>query len=124
MGWTLTEMATREDVARKLEAMWPDPQLRREALSELQRYGDEPHEREPERVRLAILKLCEGRLERVVELVVGAKRDYRDVLMAAEYPSEAQALWSLRPKLTEDERRRLEDLRRQDRHQYLEWLKR
>jgi hypothetical protein len=116
-------MATDKDVARKLEALWPDSPARRQALVELERYGHEAHEREPERVRLAILKLCEGELKRVVELVVAAKRDYRDVLMSAEYPAEGQALWALHVELTSEERRRLEELWQQDREQYEEWLK-
>ena len=116
-------MASGQDVARKLEAMWPDPAARENVRVELNRYGTEAHERESERVGLAILKLCEGRLDRLAELVNAAKRDYRDVLMWAEYPAEGQAVWALRPALSNEERRQLEDLRRQDRQQYMDWLK-
>ena len=116
-------MASGEEVARKLDSMWPDLEERERVLAELLRYGQEKHEQEGERVRLAILKLCEGRSGRVAELVSIAKRDYRDVLMWAEYPAEGQALWSLRPDLTDEERRRLEELRREDRTQYRDWLK-
>lgn len=84
----------------------------------------ETYERETERVRLAILKLCDARADRVVELVAAAERDYRDVLMWAEYPGEGRALWALRTDLSEEERLRLEALRRQDRQQYLDWLTR
>ena len=73
-------------------------------------------------MRLAILKLCEGRRDRVRELVAAAKRDSRDVLMWAEYPAEGQALWSVHAHLSDEERRRLEALREQDRRQYQEWL--
>lgn len=46
--------------------------------------------------------------DRVAELVGAAKRDYRDVLMWAEYPGESQALWALRSDLSKEERLRLE----------------
>ena len=111
-----------DDVARKLASMWPDSAERECARAELSRYGSEAHEREAERVRLAILRLCDGQLERLADMVATAKQDYRDVLMWAEYPAEGQALWALRPNLSAQERRRLEELRAQDRKQYREWL--
>ena len=116
-------MPSPEEVARKVEGMWPDPGIRERVLEELNKYGQEAHEREKERVRLAILKLCESRLDRVVELVSAAKCDYRDVLMWAEYPAEGQALWAVRSDLSTEERGRLADIRQQDRRQYQEWLK-
>ncbi len=110
------------DVVRKLASIWPDPALRERAEGELRRYGTEAHESEVDRVRLAILKLCNGQFQRLVEMVAAAKSDYRDVLMWAEYPAEGQALWALRPNLTTAEQERLEQLRVQDRRQYREWL--
>jgi len=115
-------MASGGEVNRKIDAMWADPDERTRVLTELQKFGTEAYEREAERVRLAILKLCEARTERVIELVAMAKRDYRDVLMWAEYPAEGQALWTVRPDLSSEERLRLEDLRRRDRQQYQDWL--
>jgi hypothetical protein len=112
-----------DDVARKLEGIWPDSSERDRVRAELERYGREPHEREVSRVRLAILRLCEGASVKVAELVTAAKRDYRDVLMWAEYPSEGRAVWAVRPKLTDEERQRLERIREEDRQQYAEWLK-
>ena len=116
-------MASAEEVNRKIDAMWADPDERTRVLIELQKFGTEAYEREAERVRLAILKLCEARTERVIELVAVAKRDYRDVLMWAEYPAEGQSLWAVRPDLSNEERQRLEDLRRRDRQQYQDWLR-
>ena len=52
--------------------------------------GLRPHERERERVQLAILKLSEGNEERLRQYVGVAKRDYRDVLFWAEYSEEAK----------------------------------
>jgi hypothetical protein len=110
------------NVDRKIDALWTDPVERGRVRAELQKFGTEAHEREAERVRLAILKLCDAHTERVIELVAEAKRDYRDVLMWAEYPGEGQALWAVRPDLSTEERLRLEDLRRRDRQQYQDWL--
>src|SRR5213078_4071273 len=56
----------------------------------LDTYGVESHERERERVQLAILKLSEGNEEKLREFVAVAKRDYRDVLFWAENPDEAK----------------------------------
>ncbi len=52
--------------------------------------GLRPHERERERVQLAILKLSEGSEEKLRQNVEVAKRDYRDVLFWAEYPEESR----------------------------------
>ena len=116
-------MATPREVNRKVEATWSDPVERVHVLAELQRYGQETYEREAERVHLAILKLCDARADRMIELVAAAKRDNRDVLMWAEYPSESQALWALRSDLSNEEHLQLEELRRHDRQQYQDWPK-
>jgi ABC transporter substrate binding protein len=46
----------------------------------LRAYGAAPHERERERVQLAILSLSHGDLGELHQLVARAKQDYRDVL--------------------------------------------
>ncbi len=46
----------------------------------LDTYGTERHERERERVQLAIVKLSQGDVGKLEELVRAAKRDYRDAL--------------------------------------------
>lgn len=53
---------------------------RAEALRLLEQYGSESHERERERVQLAIVTLSKGELAAVADLVRAAKQDYRDVL--------------------------------------------
>ena len=111
-----------EAIDGKINAAWSRVEDRKRVHEALARYGAEDGEREPERVRLAILKTCEGSIERLLELVRGAKQDYRDTLMAAEYPEEARAAWARRPNLSEEERRRLAEIRERDRKQYLEWL--
>lgn len=92
------------------------PELRGEAGSVLGHYGTEPDEREAIRVRVAALKLSEGSMERLLDLIAHAKRDYRDVLGWAEYPEEMRTLtWRLPP--AEQVR-----IRTADRAQYLAWL--
>jgi hypothetical protein len=80
---------SREDVLRSVRAACPDNGDAR-VVDLLDRYGVASYERERERVQLAILKLAEGNEEKLRELVDIAKHDYRDVLLWAEYPEEAQ----------------------------------
>lgn len=68
------------DIVRRMFS----PEQREAALRELGRYGTEPHEKEAERVRLAILDLSRGNLDELTRLVEAAKKDYRDLLMWAE----------------------------------------
>jgi hypothetical protein len=49
-------------------------------LAELDLYGVEPHERERERVQLAIIELSGGSKDKLVQYVQIAKTDYRDIL--------------------------------------------
>jgi hypothetical protein len=116
-------MAADEVLRRKLTALWPDPVERERVLAELLGYGQESHEREADRVRLAIVKLSEGRRDRLTAMVAAARRDYRDVLMWAEYPSEGQSVWTARHDVSTEDRRRLEEMRREDLRQYQAWLK-
>lgn len=92
------------------------PEERETAAGVLADYGIMPHEREPLRVQVAILKLSEGNPERLRELVADAQHDHRDVLAWAEYPTEiTSATWSL----PEEEQARI---RAADREQYEAWL--
>lgn len=59
-----------------------------QVLEALALYGTESFEREPERVRLAILKLSEGDPDRLCHFVDSAKADYRDVLYWTEHDGE------------------------------------
>jgi hypothetical protein len=110
-------------VARRVERLWVGEEDRRRVREALATYGREDYEREQERVRLAILKVGEGTVEQVLTLVSTAKRDYRDVLLWAEYPEQGRADWSRRMELTQAEKDRLAEIRRRDRQQYEEWLK-
>jgi hypothetical protein len=86
------------------------------ALALLEQYGTASHEREATRVRVAALKLSEGRLAELERVIGDAQRDYRDVLAWAEYPEELRhPTWRLSP---EEQGR----IRAADRQQYLAWL--
>jgi hypothetical protein len=52
-----------------------------EALVLVDQYGTEPHERDVNRVKRAILELSDGKRTRLPYFVQCAKIDYRDVLM-------------------------------------------
>lgn len=92
------------------------PEVRAEARNLLAEYGTQAHEREEIRVRVAALKLSDGSLDRLRELMARAKRDYRDVLAWAEYPEELHSpTW----RLPAAEQARI---RSADRAQYLAWL--
>ena len=106
-----------EALERKLGLLFPDSveeDLARQLLSE---YGAEEYEKESSRVRLAVLKLSGGSLEKVEEYVDVARKDYRDALALAEYPGQLRAqTWKMSP----DERKELEA---RDREQFETWLR-
>ena len=75
-----------EDKVKETVAQLFAAEEQAQALALLSLYGEKSYEREVERVRLAVLKLANGELTRLIKFVDDAKRDYRDVLMWAEYP--------------------------------------
>jgi hypothetical protein len=107
---------SRELVLKKLRDCFRDPQTASEALDLLDTYGTESWHAERERVQLAVLKQCEGNLERLLELVVLAGRDYRDVLVGAEFHEE----WVAPPGTPAAE---MAAIRKRDREQYETWLR-
>jgi hypothetical protein len=80
-----TPKVTGADVERIVRRDYPAERVP-EVLAILDEYGRETWQRESHRVRLAALKLATGSVERLHCEIEGAKRDYRDVLAAAEYP--------------------------------------
>jgi len=103
-------------LTRKLLALFPDPARRDDAIRALSRYGEEPHEYESIRVRLAILRLSGGDLGKLRNGVATAKRDYRDILAYAEYPRQADHdSWKLTPEQNAE-------LEAEDRRDYERWL--
>lgn len=114
--------ATRRTMIRKVRSLWPDPAQADRALAELNRYRDSDGRSGRTRVQLAILKMSNGNLEELRRWVDIARADYRDPLLFAEYPEEAEAPFQALNASLED-RRRLEEIRSRDRQQYLEWLR-
>jgi hypothetical protein len=110
-------------VQHLVEVLWPDTETRRQVSEALATYGVETYERERERVQIAVLKLSDGEAAKALSMVNSAKRDYRDVLMWAEYPREGHSTWRPRPNLTQAEKERIKQIRRSDRQEYEEWLK-
>src|SRR5438105_2243607 len=74
---------TRSEVEAAVRAAFPHSDTPT-ILSVIDLYGTEPHERERERVQLAIVALSQGSEEKLLTLVQIAKTDYRDVLCWAE----------------------------------------
>jgi hypothetical protein len=76
--------ATRRELVLAAVARCFSEAERDRALEILDTYGLEPHERERERVQLAILNLCGGDLGRLKHFVEVAKTDHRDLLFWSE----------------------------------------
>ena len=102
-----------------LSKLFPDSASQDEAAMILTQYGTEKYHREPDRVKAAILKLCENDPDKLTYWTKQACADYRDILTWAEYP-ESSKRWSLRTKNPEKYRQ----IQEQDRQQYLAWIER
>ncbi len=81
----------KELLFQKLATLFPNPQENDQAGNILSDYGTEASELEPDRVRLAILKLAGADIACLKETTTSAKRDHRDVLAWAEYPNQTIA---------------------------------
>ncbi len=114
-----TPKVTGADVGRVVCRDFPADNVK-QVLSILGEYGVESWHRESDRVRLAVLKLAAGNMERIRQGIEVAKRDYRDVLAAAEYPSYFLHV-PLSGALPPDQEQRIIDT---DWKQYREWLDR
>ncbi len=110
-----TPEVTSADVERILRRDFSAGDVAR-AVALLERYGDESRHREVDRVRLAVLKLAAGNLERLAEQVENAAGDYRDAIGPAEYP---RYLACYDQSLKDDEKQRIVDA---DWRQYQQWL--
>ncbi|HMJ67221.1 MAG TPA: hypothetical protein VK615_17885 [Candidatus Binatia bacterium] len=110
---------TRADVERVVRRDFP-PERVAEVVAMLDEYGPDEWHSEPERVRLAVLKLAAGNLERLRYELEGAKCDYRDVLSPAEYPGYCKRVWG-RKQVSPEEEQRVIDA---DWKHYQDWLTR
>jgi hypothetical protein len=82
---------SRQLVLKKLATAFPEPELAEQALRSLDRLRW-AHDFPPHYVHLAIIKLSEGELWRLRELVKRAKKDPRDVIFPAEAPEQMRKL--------------------------------
>jgi hypothetical protein len=82
---------TDEDVKRIALRDFGEPQLS-QVMAVIEECGTQEWNRDCARVRLAILKLANGNLERLLDATKVAINDYRDVLSAAEYPGYAREI--------------------------------
>jgi hypothetical protein len=92
--------------------------LERECANNLP-FSDDDTSEAIERVRLAVLKVADGSEAELRRQIDGAKRDWRDVINAAEYPEAARLGLLEFTKLDENTR---EQMQKRDREQYLVWL--
>jgi len=74
-----SKMLLREDVIHAIEEAFPHENLQT-LLDIMDEYGKQPFEREIERVQIAVIQLSESNIDKLLQLVSDAKRDYRDVL--------------------------------------------
>ena len=93
----MTSVPLSEEVENRIQATFSGEGARESARSMLLEYPTEPWHGEVKRVRIGILRICQGNLERMRRLVDIAKKDYRDLLMLAEYlPADSSKPLSLR----------------------------
>lgn len=114
-----TPSVTNEDVARVVRRDF-HPENVSEVRAILAEYGPDTWHREPNRVRLAALKLASGSIEQLRREIETAKCDYRDVLAPAEYPGYSKRMFRIQ-ELPGDEQQRIIDA---DWSQYYDWLTR
>jgi hypothetical protein len=103
---------TRDDVLRIVARDFPAGQ-QAEVLRELDALGAAAKPR----VQLAVLKLVNGRLAELEKHLAYARRDWRDVLMRAEYPADAKISWGVPAE-------EHQPVYKSDWEQYHAWLKR
>ncbi len=106
------------EVERVLARIHPDEAQRSAARDLLARYGGEDWHRELDRVRLAVLRLAGTDLAATERRVADASVDYRDTLVAAEYPRFSRLPVGTDP-ASEAYRKAIED----DAADYLAWVR-
>jgi hypothetical protein len=110
-----TPTVTAADVERVARRDFPEEQMP-VVMEVLGEYGNE--HREVNRVRLAVLKLANRKLQELRYWMEQAKCDYRDVLGPAEYPLYGKK-WGRMDKMSEEEQQKIIQ---SDWAQYEKWL--
>tara|TARA_B110001450_G_C17340266_1_gene367189 strand:- start:207 stop:566 length:360 start_codon:yes stop_codon:yes gene_type:complete len=106
-----------EVLPKVITAMFPKNEERELIIKKLEDYGKEDWQIEPERVRLAILKLSYDNPGKFNDMVECACGDYRDVLYFAETPLSGED-WDL----PEDDPKKYQELMKTDKRNYLSWI--
>ena len=73
------KLLLREDVIQVIGEVFPNENLQT-VLDIMSEYGKQPFEIDTERVQVASIRLSEGNVDKLLQIVSDAKRDYRDVL--------------------------------------------
>ena len=81
----------RKDLINAIEVLFPEEE-RKLVLNLLDEYQTGIWKESSERVKMAVLVLSEGSIEKLKEFVEEAKRDYRNVLYWSEYTKPGLAL--------------------------------
>jgi hypothetical protein len=114
-----TPQVTSDDVERVVRRNFPADEYA-VVMTVLSDYGTENWHREPTRVKLAALKIASRSVQKLRACIEVAKRDYRDILSAAEYPSFRKVERARIQELPAEEQSRIIQ---SDWQQYEDWLK-
>jgi hypothetical protein len=109
---------TPNDVERIVRRDFPNEQFT-DVMALLDECGTKKGQRGGPRVQLAALKLAQGGVEKLRPLVESAMRDYRDVLVWAEYPNYHKIGFRVRELPIKEQRRVIDS----DWKQYEGWLR-
>ena len=110
---------TPNDVERIVRRDFPNEQFA-DVITILGEWCTKSGQRGGPRVQLAALKLAQGSVEKLRPLVEDAKRDYRNVLVWAEYPNYHKIGFRARELPIQEQRRIIDS----DWKQYKGWLQR
>lgn len=108
-----------EDTVKELVIRDYPAEVTDRVLSMLAKYGTKPHHVERNRVRAAALKLANGDLPELHRQLAVANSDFRDIIGAAEYPSQMKLGFVGIKRLAPE---KLQELREIDWRDYSDWL--
>ncbi len=107
-----------EDLRKVLSNAFPDEDRRSQAEALLAKFGMESYHREVPRVRAAAVKLAQGDIGMLQQIIATACTDYRDVLAMAEYPRQFHTVG-----LKEKDPKKYEQLVEMDLNEHSEWVR-
>ncbi len=105
-------------VMEKVRQLFPSEDFE-EALAILDDYGSEDYHLWKEEVQLAVLKMSNGKLERLRGSMKTARGDYRDVIVTAREPNQFRLQMTSKTNPTDEE---YEIAERQDEEQWESWM--